>query len=120
MTLSMDPYIWIAAILTLGVFSFLYADNPFFCLIEHLLVGLSTGYIFCTYWFNVFQPELITPLWENGFSEEAHLWVALLRCFFWACKWIDGARDLYRLALAFWVSVDLGLQIPTKRGFPRS
>jgi hypothetical protein len=112
MTISSDPYIWVAAILTLGVFSFLYKDNPFFCFIEHLLVGLSTGYLICVYWFNVFVPELILPLVEHGTGSEAHLWVVVGLCFFWACKFIDRAKDLYRFALAFWLAIDLGLTIP--------
>ncbi len=95
--MSTDPYIWVAAILTLGVFSFLLRDNPFFCAVEHLLVGLSTGYMFCTYWHNVFVPELVTPLWENGAGSEAHLWAVVGICFLWACKYVESVKDLSRL-----------------------
>ena len=113
MNLSADPYVWIAAILTLSVFSFLYEDNPLFCLAEHLLVGLSTGYLICTYWHNVFVPELIRPLWEGGMGKNAHLWGAAALCLFWAARYVKKTEDLYRLALAFWVSIDLGMSIPT-------
>jgi len=112
--LSADPYVWIAAILTLGVLSFLYRDNRFYCLIEHLLVGLSTGYVFVTYWQNVFVPELVMPLREGGTGEHAHLWVVVGICFLWAGKYVKRTRDLYRLALAFWLAMDLGLAIPTE------
>ncbi len=112
MNVSTDPYVWVAAILTLGVFSFLYKDNPVFCFIEHLLVGLSTGYMFCVFWYNVFMPELIVPLVEDGTGSQAHLWVAVMLCFFWTCKYVEKAKDLYRLALAFWIAIDLGLTIP--------
>ena len=112
--MSTDPYVWIAAILTLGVFSFLLRDNPFFCAVEHLLVGLSTGYMFCTYWHNVFVPELVIPLWEHGAGSEAHLWAVVGICFLWACKYVESVKDLSRLALAFWLSIDLGLAIPTE------
>lgn len=114
MSLATDPYVWIAAALTLGVFSFLYRDNPVFCLIEHLLVGLSSGYMFCTYWHNVFVPELVEPLWESGSDGNAHLWVVVCLCFMWACKFVDRLQDLYRLALAFWLAVELGVAIPTE------
>lgn len=113
MSVSSDPYIWIAAILTLSVFSFLYEDNPLFCLAEHLLVGLSTGYLICTYWHNVFMPELITPLVTGGFGDHAHLWGAALLCLFWAARYVKKLEDFYRLALAFWVSIDMGMIIPT-------
>ncbi len=36
--------LWVAALLTLMVFSFLIADNPLFRLAEHLLVGTALGY----------------------------------------------------------------------------
>lgn len=36
--------LWVAAILTLMVYSFLIADNPLFRLAEHLLVGTALGY----------------------------------------------------------------------------
>ncbi len=113
MNLSTDPYIWIAAILTLAVFSFLIEDNPLFCLAEHLLVGLATGYLICTYWHNVLMPELIVPLRDHGLGREPHLIGAVVLCFFWVCKYIKRLEDLYRVALAFWVSIDMGMVIPT-------
>ncbi len=113
MNLASDPYVWVAAILTLCVFSFLYKDNPFFCFAEHLVVGLAAGYTFCTYWQTIFLPELITPLWQDGMGSHAHLWISVVICFMWACKYIDRAQDLFRCALAFWIAVDLGLFLPT-------
>lgn len=113
MAVSHDPYVWIAAILTLSVFSFLYKDNPLFCLAEHLLVGLAAGYMFVTYWHGVFIPELVEPLWKDGMGTQAHLWVAVMLCVFWTGKYFEKTKDFYRLALAFWVAVDMGLTIPT-------
>lgn len=112
--MSGDPYIWIAALLTLGVFSFLIEDNPVFCAIEHLLVGLSAGYTFCVYWHNVFLPELVQPLWQHPLGREAHLWVVVALCVLWTTKYITRLRDLAKIALAFWLAVDLGLAIPTE------
>jgi hypothetical protein len=36
--------IWIAALLTLAIYSFLYRDNPVYKFAEHLFVGISAGY----------------------------------------------------------------------------
>lgn len=36
--------IWIAALLTLCIYSFLYRDNPFYRFAEHLFIGISVGY----------------------------------------------------------------------------
>lgn len=35
---------WVAAILTLCIYSFLYKDNPFYKFAEHLFVGVAMGY----------------------------------------------------------------------------
>ena len=51
MTISGDFGVWIAALLTLCVFSFLYKDNPLYKFAEHLFVGVSAGYyIALNYW----------------------------------------------------------------------
>lgn len=57
-----DFGVWIAAALTLFVFSFLYKDNPFYKFAEHLFVGVSAGYyIILNYWTVIF-PNLLIPL----------------------------------------------------------
>ena len=59
--------IWIAAFLTLCIFSFLYKDNPFYKFAEHLFVGVSTGYYISIYYWNTLKPNLIDEL-RKGFS----------------------------------------------------
>ncbi|MCK4339608.1 MAG: hypothetical protein KAW87_06450 [Candidatus Cloacimonetes bacterium] len=54
--------IWIAAFLTLCMFSFLYKDNPFYKFAEHLFVGASMGYFIPYTWFNAFLPYAYNPL----------------------------------------------------------
>lgn len=58
--------IWIAALLTLCIFSFLYKDNPFYKFAEHLFVGVSAGYWLCYYFYNMFIPNLWIPLFREG------------------------------------------------------
>jgi hypothetical protein len=54
--------IWIGALLTFCVFSFLYKDNPFYKLAEHLFVGVSAGYYIILNWWTVIYPNLMEPL----------------------------------------------------------
>jgi len=54
--------IWVAAFLTLSMFSFLYKDNPFYKFAEHLFVGASMGYFIPYTFFNVFIPYAYNPL----------------------------------------------------------
>jgi hypothetical protein len=58
--------IWFGAFLTLCIFSFLYKDNPFYKLAEHLFVGISAGYWATLEYHNVFKPNLWEPLTKEG------------------------------------------------------
>jgi hypothetical protein len=58
---------WVAALLTLFIFSFLYRDNPFYKFAEHLFVGVSAGYWFAYYYHNVVIPNLVDPLRQGHF-----------------------------------------------------
>lgn len=53
---------WVAAILTLFIFSFLYKDNPFYRFAEHLFVGVSLGYVIPLVYKNAFVPFVWTPI----------------------------------------------------------
>ena len=48
----------LAAFLTLSIFSFLYRDNPFYRLAEHLIVGISAGY-----WIAILYHTSLKDLW---------------------------------------------------------
>lgn len=50
---------WLGIFLTLCILSFLYKDNPFYKLGEHLFIGTSLGYIICTQYYNVVAPKLV-------------------------------------------------------------
>ncbi|MFM7135272.1 MAG: hypothetical protein ACKO0W_13270 [Planctomycetota bacterium] len=54
--------VWIAALLTLGILSFLYRDNPVYKVAESLLVGVSAGYWMVFYFWSVLVPKLFAPL----------------------------------------------------------
>jgi hypothetical protein len=54
--------VWVAAALTLFIFSFLYKDNPFYKFAEHLFVGVSAGYIVVQQFWQVLWPNLIQPM----------------------------------------------------------
>lgn len=57
--------IWIAAILTLMVYSYLFSDNPLYRLAEHLLVGSSIGYAAVIVVHTVLRPRLLEPLAQD-------------------------------------------------------
>ncbi|HYQ95506.1 MAG TPA: hypothetical protein VER38_00675 [Candidatus Eisenbacteria bacterium] len=73
--MSHDIGIWIAALLTLGIFSFLYKDNPAYKLCEHLFVGVSAGYYVVLTYFSVVRPNLLDPMFHDFFGHRHFLLV---------------------------------------------
>ena len=53
---------WVAAFLTIGIFSYLYKDNPFYKIAEHLFVGISAGYLLSLGFWTQLQPNLFGRL----------------------------------------------------------
>ena len=56
---------WVAAFLTLGIFSYLYKDNPFYKIAEHVFVGVSAGYWMAMAFWTQVQPNLFGRLWPT-------------------------------------------------------
>ncbi len=54
--------IWISALLTLMVFSYLLGDNPLYRLAEHLFIGTAIGYAVLIAYYSLLRPKLILPL----------------------------------------------------------
>ena len=69
--MSTNIWVWIAALLSLAIFSYLYKDNPAFKFAEHLFTGLSVGYFIVLYWNNYTLPYIVTPL-------KNHQWITLI------------------------------------------
>ncbi len=59
---SQDLSVWLAAALTLCIFSFLYKDNPFYRFAENLFVGVSAGYYLVLNFWTVLVANLWDPL----------------------------------------------------------
>lgn len=58
--------IWIAATLTLFIFSFLYKDNPFYKFAEHLYVGVSAAYWLIYVWSFTLHPLVFKPIFTGS------------------------------------------------------
>jgi hypothetical protein len=57
---------FVAAFLTLAIFSFLYKDNPVYKFAEHLFVGVAAGY----YIMQQYKDTIIPKLWEHVRGDE--------------------------------------------------
>jgi len=100
---------WIAAFLTLCVFSFLYRDNPFYRLAEHLFVGASAGYLLAVEYHNVLVPNVFQPLFRDHrliFAIPLALGLLIL------ARAFDRTATWSRWAVAFYVGIYSGIAIP--------
>jgi hypothetical protein len=70
---------WAAALVTVGVWAYLVGERRIFRLAQHLLIGLSTGYLALLAIREVLLPRLVQPLATDSAGNPL-LWVALARC----------------------------------------
>jgi hypothetical protein len=103
---SHDPWIWIAAILTLAIFSFLYKENPFYRFAEHLFVGMSAGYGLARTWNNGLVPNLISPLFKG---HQYILIIPALLGLLYLCRFIPKLAHLILIPIAIGLGLGSGL-----------
>jgi hypothetical protein len=65
MHVTSDVGIWVGALLTLCIFSFLYRDNPFYKFAEHLFVGVSAGYFIILRFWTVIVANFWNPFRDS-------------------------------------------------------
>jgi len=119
--LSQSWEVWVGAILSLMIFSFLYRDNPFYRVAEHILVGVSAAYFmvlgfWTTLWPNALVklvPDLaqIThPQTEPGSADYLILVPFALGCLM-LCRLIPRWSWLSRWAMAFAIGTTAGYNL---------
>lgn len=101
---------WVAAILTLMVFSFLLSDNPLFRLAEHLLVGTTLAYATVVAVHQVLLPRLVAPLAQDP-QANWHLLVPLALGFLLFFKASRRLSWVGNTSLAFLFGVGAALAI---------
>jgi hypothetical protein len=112
MVLSHDIGVWIAALLTLGIFSFLYKDNPAYKLCEHLFVGVSAGYYVVLNYFSVVRPNLLDPLFLHpGPQRDFFLLVPLILGILLFSRFFPRGDWLSRWSIALILGVYPALRI---------
>ncbi len=99
---------WLAALLTLFAFSFLYKDNPFFRFAESLFAGVSLGYYIGIVLNQTLLPNLFDPLREH-FAENWDLLVPGLLGVLLYTRAVPKFGWISRYALAIYVAYFIGL-----------
>ncbi len=107
--------IWVAAFLTLCIYSFLYRDNPFYRFAEHLFLGVSVGYGIVLSIYDGLIPFAWNPFWQAitqrqpvGLVKLIPIGIGLL--FF--SRLIPTYAWLIRYPIAILIGIGSGLAIP--------
>lgn len=106
--MSPDPWIWIGAILTLMIFSFLFKDNAFYKFGEHLFVGVANGYYIALYWHNSLKPNLYDQLAAGNLIYIIPLLLGLM----YFARFIPRVSWLVRIPIGFIIGWGAGISIP--------
>lgn len=99
---------WLAAGLTIFLFSFLYKDNPFFKIAEHLYLGAGMGWLFQTSVVSVWIPKIWEPVSKGEMLViiPSVMGLSLLTQFIPKVSWIS------RYGFTFMMGYGSGLAIP--------
>lgn len=100
--------IWLSAIGTLAIFSFLYKDNPLYRATEQILVGLSVGYLIVMTFQSTLIPRVVEPVQNlEAWGFVSAIWVLLM----WT-RLSAKYNYISRWPLAIIVGAGAGLSIP--------
>ncbi len=103
--------IWLGALLTFCIYSFLYKDNPFYKFAEHLFIGMSAGYWVIYNIENVLKPNW----WYKMFPESGGFeWIWVIPgifALFMLARIVPKTAGLSRLSLAMIVGAGAGLNM---------
>mgnify|MGYP006290104583 CR=1 FL=1 len=106
--------LWVAAGLTIAIYSFLYKDNPFYKLAEHIYIGASTGYLVVIAWNDALKPLLWVPLTN---PRQASDYLAIIPGLLGLIMFTRFFRDIgwiSRITLAFVIGYGSGVRAPAE------
>jgi hypothetical protein len=98
----------VAGFLTLCIFSFLYKDNPFYRLAEHIYAGLSAGYYAGLIWHSVIVQQLWVPITTNA---EYYLIIPGIMGILMFTRLTEKLSYMSRISIAFVIGNTAGISI---------
>jgi hypothetical protein len=107
----MDIGTWVAAFFTLAIYSFLYKDNPFYKFAEHVLVGVSVGFLIVIAYMDTVRPKIIDPLFVK------HDWLVVIPVLLGLLMFGRFSQKfgwISRPSLALYIGFGAGVSIPSQ------
>lgn len=112
--MNFDVGVWIAALLTLGIFSFLYKDNPVYKFCESLFVGTSAGYWAVSFfWDNIHKKLYEQAIVASSEEAQYHLLIGGILGFLMLLQLVPKIGWISRWPLAAIVGATAGLYMIT-------
>ena len=108
--------IWVAALLTFMIFSFLYKDNPVYKVGEAVFLGVSLGYGWCLYYWNDIFPQAIAPLFypDAGEGRNFLVIIPIVLGIFILLRVVPKLAWLSRYSFALYIGGFSGIAVPTE------
>ena len=107
--------VWLLVLMTLCILSYLYGDNPFYKIAEHIFVGVSAGYIFALTWWDQIWPNLFGRLFptyvDAGFDFSPSYIIPLILGILMLFRLIPSLSWLARFPIAYIVGMAAGLKV---------
>lgn len=115
--MSHDPFVWIAALLTVAVFSFLFKDNVFYRIAENIFVGVSSAWLFATYVQSDILEDMLLKVFPHAFHQPGNpSWLPLgggIIGLMILSRFIPRLSWLSRWGIAFVIGFQTSLQLVT-------
>jgi hypothetical protein len=113
-----DLQLWVGALLTLMIFSFLFKDNPFYKFAEHLFVGVSAAYWMVQGFWQQIVPNLLAKLFPRqmeglveaakGQAAQPHYAIALILGLILLLRLVPPIAWMSRWAMSFIIGYTAG------------
>jgi len=105
---------WLAALITLMLFSILYKENPLYRIAEHLYVGASAAHGIVTTWNNTVKPALTSMPTKGTWWEIIPMVLGLLIYFnmYRPYAWVA------RIPMGFWIGYNAALVLSARQVIP--
>ncbi len=107
--------VWLNALFTLFILSFLYKDNPLFRVAESVFAGMSLGYYIGLSWQQTLKPNLYAPL-KVSFTGDLHYLLLIptalgILLYF---RYVPRIAWMSRIALAVYIGYYVGVYLVQK------
>lgn len=115
--------IWLAAILTLCIMSFLIGDNPFYKMAESLVIGASAAYWMVYSFYTGIVDKLLVNLWPSlvrdwttpslsaGYTWQWYYWIPAILSVMLICRLLPKGGWIARWPLAFVIGATAGFRL---------